>query len=160
MPVPAGPAWAWRLWRLPALTWNRTFSERTTRLKLKNVNELLFDGAKHSYAKFIDGVLIAEERVCLEVYETIWWQSFRLWSWATTARLYGTISGIKNKKGVRCVVWIDAHDIHTPPQHLPATCTEQPLAMATGIDNLESVNDPKGETPEYWEQLKRRCSGS
>ena len=30
-----------------------------------------------------------------------------------------------------------------------------PLAMACGIDNLEcKVNDPRGETLEYWEQIK------
>ena len=40
-------------------------------IEVENVNELLFDGAEHAYAKFVDGVLIMEERVCLEVYEQI-----------------------------------------------------------------------------------------
>jgi len=35
-------------------------------IEVENVNELLFDGAEHAHAKFIDGGLFLKRRVCLE----------------------------------------------------------------------------------------------
>jgi arginase len=71
---------------------------------------------------------------------------------------YGTISGIKKaypKKRLG-VIWIDAHaDLHTPFTTPSGNMHGMPLAMAFGIDNLESkVNDPRGATLDYWEQIK------
>jgi arginase len=127
-------------------------------VEVENVNELLFDGAKHSYAKFIDGVMIMEERVCLEVYETIWEEFFPLIIAGDHSTAYGTIAGIKkaDPKIRLGVIWIDAHaDIHTPFTTPSGNMHGMALAMATGIDNLEcKVNDPRGETLEYWEQIK------
>lgn len=126
-------------------------------IEVENVNELLFDGAKHAYAKFIDGVLIMEERVCLEVYEQIWDDYFPLIMAGDHSTAYGTIAGIKkaNPKARLGVVWIDAHaDIHTPYTTPSGNMHGMTLAMACDIDNLEcKVNDPKGETIEYWEQI-------
>ena len=126
-------------------------------IEVENVNELLFDGAKHAYAKFIDGVLIMEERVCLEVYEQIWDDYFPLIIAGDHSTAYGTIAGIKkaNPKARLGVVWIDAHaDIHTPYTTPSGNMHGMTLAMACDIDNLEcKVNDPKGETIEYWEQI-------
>lgn len=126
-------------------------------IEVENVNELLFDGAKHAYAKFIDGVLIMEERVCLEVYEQIWDDYFPLVIAGDHSTAYGTIAGIKkaNPKARLGVVWIDAHaDIHTPYTTPSGNMHGMTLAMACDIDNLEcKVNDPKGETIEYWEQI-------
>lgn len=126
-------------------------------VEVENVNELLFDGAKHAYAKFIDGVLIMEERVCLEVYEQLWDDYFPLIMAGDHSTAYGTIAGIKkaNPKSRLGVVWIDAHaDIHTPYTTPSGNMHGMTLAMACDIDNLEcKVNDPKGETIEYWEQL-------
>ncbi len=53
------------------------------------------------------------------------------------------------------MVWIDAHaDIHTPYTTPSGNMHGMTLAMACDIDNLEcKVNDPKGETIEYWEQI-------
>ncbi len=126
-------------------------------VEVENVNELLFDGAKHAYAKFIDGVLIMEERVCLEVYETIFDEFFPLIMAGDHSTSYGTISGIKkaNPKKRLGVVWIDAHaDIHTPYTTPSGNMHGMALSMACDIDNLEcKVNDPKGETIEYWEEI-------
>lgn len=127
-------------------------------VEVEDVNELLFDGARHSYAKFIDGVLIMEERVCLELYETLLDEYFPVVIAGDHSTAYGTICGIKKafpKKRLG-VIWIDAHaDIHTPYTTPTGNMHGMPLAMACGIDNLEcKVNDPRGETVEYWEQTK------
>ena len=71
---------------------------------------------------------------------------------------YGTIAGIKktHPKKRLGVIWIDAHaDFHSPYTTPSGNMHGMTLAMACDIDNLEcKVNDPKGETIEYWEQLK------
>ncbi len=127
-------------------------------VEVENVNELLFDGAEHAYAKFIDGVLIMEERVCLEVYEQLFDDYFPLIMAGDHSTAYGTIAGIKKAypKKKLGVVWIDAHaDIHTPFTTPSGNMHGMPLAMALDLDNLEcKVNDPRGETLDYWEQIK------
>lgn len=144
--------------KIASLDLNSDFFKQYESVEVENVNELLFDGAKHSYAKFIDGVMIMEERVCLEVYETIFDEFFPLIMAGDHSTSYGTISGIKkaHPKTRLGVIWIDAHaDIHTPFTTPSGNMHGMALAMACGIDNLEcKVNDPRGETLEYWEQLK------
>ncbi|MDV3308009.1 MAG: arginase, partial [Cyclobacteriaceae bacterium] len=137
---------------------NCDFFKQSELVEVEDVNELLYDGARHAYAKFIDGVLIMEERVCLEIYETILDDYFPLVIAGDHSTAYGTIAGIckaypKKRLGV---IWIDAHaDIHTPYTTQTGNMHGMPLAMACGIDNLEcKVNDPRGETVEYWEQIK------
>jgi arginase len=70
---------------------------------------------------------------------------------------YGTIAGIKkaHPKKRLGVIWIDAHaDLHSPYTTPSGNMHGMTLAMACDIDNLEcKINDPKGETIEYWEQL-------
>jgi arginase len=144
--------------KIASLDLNSDFFKQYESVEVENVNELLFDGAKHSYAKFIDGVMIMEERVCLEVYETIWEENFPLIIAGDHCTAYGTIAGIK-KADPRLrlgVIWIDAHaDIHTPFTTPSGNMHGMALSMACGIDNLEcKVNDPRGETLEYWEQIK------
>jgi arginase len=144
--------------KIASLDLNSDFFKQFDSVEVENVNELLFDGAKHSYAKFIDGVMIMEERVCLEVYETIWEEYFPLIIAGDHSTAYGTIAGIKkaDPKIRLGVIWIDAHaDIHTPFTTPSGNMHGMALAMACGIDNLEcKVNDPRGETLEYWEQIK------
>jgi arginase len=99
-----------------------------------------------------------EERVCLEVYETIFDDCFPLVMAGDHSTAYGTIAGIKKawpKKRLG-VIWIDAHaDLHSPFTTPSGNMHGMALAMACGIDNLEcKVNDPKGETLDYWEELK------
>ena len=144
--------------KIASLDLNSDFFKQYESIEFENVNELLFDGAKHSYAKFIDGVMIMEERVCLEVYETLFDEYFPLIMAGDHSTSYGTIAGIKKAyPKIRLgVVWIDAHaDIHTPFTTPSGNMHGMALSMACGIDNLEcKVNDPRGETLEYWEQLK------
>lgn len=144
--------------KIASLDLNSDFFKQYESVEVENVNELLFDGAKHSYAKFIDGVMIMEERVCLEVYATIWEEYFPLIIAGDHSTAYGTIAGIKkaDPKVRLGVIWIDAHaDIHTPFTTPSGNMHGMALAMACGIDNLEcKVNDPRGETLEYWEQIK------
>lgn len=144
--------------KIASLDMNSDFFKQYESVEVENVNELLFDGAKHSYAKFIDGVMIMEERVCLEVHETIWEENFPLIIAGDHCTAYGTIAGIKkaDPKVRLGVIWIDAHaDIHTPFTTPSGNMHGMALSMACGIDNLEcKVNDPRGETLEYWEQIK------
>jgi len=144
--------------KIASLDLNSDFFKQFESVEVENVNELLFDGAKHSYAKFIDGVMIMEERVCLEVYETIWEEFFPIIIAGDHSTAYGTIAGIKkaDPKIRLGVIWIDAHaDFHTPFTTPSGNMHGMALAMACGIDNLEcKVNDPRGETLEYWEQIK------
>ena len=144
--------------KIASLDMNSDFFKQYESVEVENVNELLFDGAKHSYAKFIDGVMIMEERVCLEVYETIWEENFPLIIAGDHCTAYGTIAGIKkaDPKVRLGVIWIDAHaDIHTPFTTPSGNMHGMALSMACSIDNLEcKVNDPRGETLEYWEQIK------
>ncbi|HEY4656102.1 MAG TPA: arginase [Cyclobacteriaceae bacterium] len=144
--------------KIASLDLNSDFFKLYESVEVENVNELLFDGARHSYAKFIDGVVMMEERVCLEVYETMLNEYFPLVIAGDHSTSYGTICGIKKafpKKRLG-VIWIDAHaDIHTPYTTQSGNMHGMPLAMACGIDNLEcKVNDPRGETLDYWEQIK------
>jgi arginase len=144
--------------KIASLDLNSDFFKQYDSVEVENVNELLFDGAKHSYAKFIDGVLIMEERVCLEVYETIFDDFFPLIMAGDHSTAYGTIAGIKkaHPKIRLGVIWIDAHaDFHTPFTTPSGNMHGMALAMACGIDNFEcKVNDPRGETLDYWEQIK------
>lgn len=144
--------------KIASLDLNSDFFKQYESVEVENVNELLFDGAKHSYAKFIDGVMIMEERVCLEVYETVWEEDFPIIVAGDHCTAYGTMAGIKkaNPQARLGVIWIDAHaDFQTPYTTASGNMHGMPLAMACGIDNLEcKVNDPRGETLEYWEQIK------
>jgi arginase len=144
--------------KIASLDMNSDFFKQYESVEVENVNELLFDGARHSYAKFIDGVMIMEERVCLEVYETVWEEDFPLIMAGDHSTAYGAMAGIKkaNPQARLGVIWIDAHaDFQTPYTTASGNMHGMPLAMACGIDNLEcKVNDPRGETLEYWEQIK------
>jgi arginase len=144
--------------KIASLDLNSDFFKTHDSVEVENVNELLFDGAKHSYAKFIDGVMIMEERVCLEVYETVWEDYFPIILAGDHCTAYGTMAGIKkaNPQARLGVIWIDAHaDFQSPYTTASGNMHGMPLAMACGLDNLEcKVNDPRGETLEYWEQIK------
>lgn len=144
--------------KIASLDLKSSFFKQYDWVEVENVNELLFDGAEHAYAKFIDGVLIMEERVCLEVYEQLFDGYFPIVMAGDHSTAYGTIAGIKkaHPKKRLGVVWIDAHaDIHTPYTTPSGNMHGMSLAMACALDNFErKVNDPKGETTDYWEQIK------
>ena len=143
--------------KIASLDAKSNFFRENESVEVENVNELLFNSAEHAYAKFIDGVLIMEERVCLEVYEQLFDDYFPIIIAGDHSTAYGTIAGIKkaHPKKRLGVVWIDAHaDFHTPYTTPSGNMHGMTLAMACDIDNLEcKINDPKGETIEYWEQI-------
>jgi arginase len=143
--------------KIASLDLGSDFFRKYNSIEVENVNELLFNSAEHAYAKFIDGVLIMEERVCLEVYEQLFEERFPMIMAGDHSTSYGTIAGIKKafpKKRLG-VVWIDAHaDLHTPFTTPSGNMHGMALAMACDLDNLEcKVNNPKGETIDYWEQI-------
>ena len=144
--------------KIASLDMKSDFFKQHESVEVENVNELLFDGAKHTFAKFIDGVLIMEERVCLEVYETVYEDNFPFLIAGDHCTSYGTIAGIKKAypKERLGVIWMDAHaDMHTPYTTPSGNMHGMVLAMACDIDNFEcKVNDPRGETIEYWEEIK------
>lgn len=144
--------------KIASLDMKSDFFKQHDSVEVENVNELLFDGAKHTFAKFIDGVLIMEERVCLEVYETVYEDNFPFLISGDHCTSYGTIAGIKKAypKERLGVIWMDAHaDMHTPYTTPSGNMHGMVLAMACDIDNFEcKVNDPRGETIEYWEEIK------
>ena len=81
--------------KIASLDMKSDFFRTHETVEVENVNELLFNSAEHAYAKFIDGVLIMEERVCLEVYEQIWDDFFPIIMAGDHSTAYGTIAGIK-----------------------------------------------------------------
>ena len=81
--------------KIASLDLNSDFFKQHESVEVENVNELLFDGAKHSYAKFIDGVMIMQESVCLEVYETLFDEFFPVIIAGDHSTAYGTMAGIK-----------------------------------------------------------------
>jgi arginase len=143
--------------KIASLDLKSDFFREHEAIEVENVNELLFNSAEHAYAKFIDGVLIMEERVCLEVYEQLFDDFFPMVMAGDHSTAYGTIAGIKkaHPKKRLGVIWIDAHaDLHSPYTTPSGNMHGMTLAMACDIDNLEcKINDPKGETIEYWEQI-------
>jgi arginase len=149
--------------KIASLDLKSDFFRKYESVEVENVNELLFNSAEHTHAKFIDGVLIMEERVCLEVYEQLFDDCFPIVIAGDHSTAYGTIAGIKkaHPKKRLGVIWIDAHaDIHTPYTTPSGNMHGMTLAMACDLDNLEcKVNDPRGETLEYWEQIMNVGTG-
>jgi arginase len=91
------------------------------------------------------------------VYEQLFDDFFPIIIAGDHSTAYGSISGIKkaHPKKRLGVIWIDAHaDFHTPYTTPSGNMHGMTLAMACDFDNLEcKVNDPRGETLEYWEQI-------
>lgn len=145
--------------KIASLDMGSDFFRKYASVEVEHVNEVLFNSAEHANAKFIDGVLIMKERVCLEVYEQLFEERFPIVLAGDHSTAYGTIAGIKKafpRKRIG-VIWIDAHaDLHSPYTTPSGNMHGMTLAMACDIDNLEcKVNNPRGETIEYWEQIQQ-----
>ena len=145
--------------KIASLDIKSDFFRENESVEVEDVNELLFNSAEHAYAKFIDGVLIMEERVCLEVYEQIFDDFFPMIMAGDHSTAYGTIAGIKkaHPKKRLGVVWIDAHaDFHTPYTTPSGNMHGMPLAVSIAEDNAESgVHDLDEKTSKLWDQLKK-----
>lgn len=127
-------------------------------VEVENVNDMLFEDFHYEYAKFIDGVLVMEERMCNAIYQTIQEGYFPIVLAGDHSTAAGTISGIKKAYPDKRigVVWIDAHaDLHSPYTTPSGNMHGMPLAMVCGIDNVENkINNPSKEVLKYWEKLK------
>ncbi len=127
-------------------------------VEVENENDLLFEGFHYEHAKYIDGVLIMEERLCEATFNTLKEGSFPIILAGDHSTAAGSICGIKKAYPDKRlgVIWIDAHaDLHSPYTTPSGNMHGMPLAMVCGIDNLEcKINDPSPEVLEYWEKLK------
>lgn len=127
-------------------------------LEVKDENDLLFEGFHYEHAKFIDGVLIMEKRMCKAIYNTLKEGCFPIVLAGDHSTAAGTISGIKKANPTKRlgVIWIDAHaDLHSPYTTPSGNMHGMPLAMVCGVDNKDyKINDPSEEVLEYWEKLK------
>ncbi len=127
-------------------------------VEVENVNDMLFEDFHYEHAKFVDGVMVMEERMCNAVYQTIQEGYFPIVLAGDHSTAAGTISGIKKAYPDKRigVVWIDAHaDLHSPYTTPSGNMHGMPLAMVCGIDNVENkINNPSSEVLEYWEKLK------
>lgn len=145
--------------KIACLDFNSDYFSRYDSEEVENVNEILFDGYEHPTAKFIDGVHTMESRVSEAVYYALKKGHFPLVLAGDHSTAYGTIAGLKKARPeMRLgVIWIDAHgDLHSPYTTPSGNMHGMPLAMAGAEDNLEcKINDPKGETVEYWEKIKK-----
>ena len=122
-------------------------------------NKVLFEPNRFKYAKYIDSVYKMLKRVRDNVEEVMLEEKkFPIVLAGDHSTAAGTILGIKAARPQQRlgVIWIDAHaDIHSPFTSPTGNMHGMPLAMVTGIDNLEmKVNDPNEETLAYWQRIK------
>ena len=127
-------------------------------VEVENENDLLFEDYQYEHAKYVDGVLVMEERLCEATYNTLNEGYFPIILAGDHSTAAGSICGIKKAYPDKRlgVIWIDAHaDLHSPYTTPSGNMHGMPLAMVCGIDNMESkVNNPPREVLEYWEKLK------
>ena len=144
--------------KIASLDFESDYFTRFESEEVENVNDILFDGYAHPHAKFIDGVLTMEERVCSAVSAQLESNNFPLILAGDHSTAAGSISGIKKAHPDKRlgVIWIDAHaDMHTPYTTPSGNMHGMPLAMVSNIDNLEcQINEPKEETVAMWNKLK------
>src|ERR1043166_5592604 len=135
----------------------------STTLKAAPIKRINVDGIeenreRYGHGKNIDAIIEMQERVMTEIEISMSGNYFPLIFSGDHVNSIGCISAVKNSLPQKRVgvIWIDAHaDLHTPYTTPSGNMHGMPLAMAFGIDNLESkVNDPRGATLDYWEQIK------
>ena len=145
--------------KIASLDFQSDYFTRFDSDEVETVNEILFDGSEHTYAKFIDGVLTMEERVCSQVAKVLQSGYFPIVLAGDHSTAAGTICGIKqaNPDQRIGVVWIDAHaDMHTPYTTPSGNMHGMPLAMVAALDNKEcQINNLPTDTIELWDKLKK-----
>jgi len=121
-------------------------------------NQVLFEENDTPNAKHVEIVYEIEQRVCNAVSETLKEDKFPLILAGDHSTAAGTISGIKaaNSEKRLGVIWIDAHaDLHTPYTTPSGNMHGMPLAMVSGVDNLDcKINDPSEKEVTYWNKIK------
>ena len=121
-------------------------------------NQVLFESHDTPNAKYVETVFEIEQRVCNAVSNTMKENNFPLILAGDHSTAAGTISGIKaaNPEKRLGVIWIDAHaDLHTPYTTPSGNMHGMPLAMVSGIDNLEcKINELSEKEKIYWNKIK------
>lgn len=145
--------------KIASLNMGSNYFTRFDSEEVDNVNEILFDGYTYPHAKFINGVLTMEERVCSQVTDVLQDRCFPLILAGDHSTAAGSIAGIKKAHPDKRigVIWIDAHaDLHTPYTTPSGNMHGMPLAMVANIDNEAcKINDLQEDTVVLWEKLKQ-----
>jgi len=128
------------------------------RIEVKNVNDLLDQHVKHSFAKRIEGLIDIYSSVSDTISAELKKDHFPLVMAGDHGSAGGTIAGIKKAFPDKRlgVIWIDAHaDIHSPYTTPSGNMHGMPLTTVLNDDNLQSKsNDVPKETIDLWEELK------
>jgi len=114
--------------------------------------------SKFKYAKYIDKVYLVVSRLAERIKKARDQHLFPIVLAGDHSSCAGTMHGLKmaHPNDEIGVVYIDAHaDIHSPYTSGSGNIHGMPLAMACGLDNLESkINEPTDKEKEYWNKLK------
>lgn len=121
-------------------------------------NEMMAKASPMTYAKYLDWIADAQERLAIEVENAISEEYFPLVLSGDHSNGVGCVSGVKNHyKDKRIgVIWIDAHaDIHSPLTTPSGNVHGMPVAALMGINNeKQAVNEVDNNTMIHWERLK------
>jgi arginase len=125
---------------------------------VEDENYRLDQTTTHRCAKYIDGLKLVHERISEKVNTALLNDTFPFVLAGDHGSAAGTIAGIKKAYPDKRlgVIWIDAHgDLHTPFTTPTGNMHGMPLAIALGIDNLDSkLNNVPTETDVLWQDLK------
>lgn len=144
--------------KIAALDFGSNFFKKFKAVEVQNENHLLLEPVVHDYAKRIKGIYTLNDRLSVEIKNTLLNEEVPIVLAGDHSSALGTISGIKmaypNKR--IGIIWIDAHaDLHTPYTTPSGNMHGMPIACVLGEDNKErQQNKPDDETVEYWEKLK------
>ncbi len=144
--------------KIAALDFGSNFFKKFKAVEVQNENHLLLEPVVHDHAKRIKGIYTLNDRLSVEIKNTLLNDEVPIVLAGDHSSALGTISGIKmaypNKR--IGIIWIDAHaDLHTPYTTPSGNMHGMPIACVLGEDNKErQQNKPDDETVEYWEKLK------
>lgn len=145
--------------KVAALDYGSNMFKQIESIEIKTENQLLYEPAKHHYAKRIHGVVEVSERVAATVAQSLKKDLFPLVLAGDHSTSAGTIAGIKMAypKQRLGVIWIDAHaDIHSPYTSPSGNLHGMPIAASLNEDNsTNKLNKPDKETLEQWNKLKK-----
>lgn len=144
--------------KVASINLQSTYFQGYSAVEVLTENQVLFEEHDTPNAKYIETVFEIEQRVSKVVLDAMNKDKFPLMLAGDHSTAAGTISGIKtaNPNKRLGVIWIDAHaDLHTPYTTPSGNMHGMPLAMVSGVDNLEyKINDLSKKEIEYWSKIK------
>lgn len=145
--------------KIAAHDFGSRFFHRTDRVSVTDCNEQLYEPVRTPFARHIEGVTEVCRRVSERIQDVLKSGRFPLVLAGDHSSAAGTLIGLQQAMPGKQlgVVWIDAHaDLHSPYTTPSGNMHGMPLAIASGVDNLESkVNEPDEHTKKAWEHLKK-----